>query len=643
MYQKLHIDIETRSACDLKTAGLHVYANHPTTEILVVCYAFDDEPVQTYIPEKDKFPYELMVHIQLNRPIYAHNSAFEKNILNAKLTKFFDPIKDEQLFCTMSFAYAASLPASLAECALALGLEVQKDAVGKRNMMQLSKPKKTKDGSLAWVEDEAKFQKLIEYCKTDVEVERALSKKLLHLTKQERKVWLLDGVINDRGIGIYINEVNTAIVVANEESRRLDSYMLQLTGGAVKTTRAVKQLKDWLTYKHVNVDGLGKKDVDELLKDENLSEWCRHVLLCRKEGSKSSVAKLQAMKAGVDNGRLKGLFQYHGANTGRWSGRRVQLQNLPKNTVDQETIEAFFSTLHAQKPTSLEIISSSLRGFLKAEVGKRFLCADYSSIEARILAWLAGEEKVLEVFRGSGLIYEQAASDIFHCSVDAVTKEQRQIGKVAILALGYQGGRKAFKSMAKNYNLEVSHEQAETIKTSWRNANQKIVQFWHNLEECAISAVLSPGRIYHLGKSKISFKQHNDFLYCKLPSARCLSYPYPRIDYRTTPWGAQKAQLTYMTVVHPLTKKWVRDSTYGGKIVENCVQATARDILAEAMLRVEERGYNVAAHIHDELLCEVPEGFGSVEELSKIMCELPTWAEGLPLSAEGWDGYRYRK
>ena len=299
----------------------------------------------------------------------------------------------------------------------------------------------------------------------------------------------------------------------------------------------------------------------------------------------------------------------------------------------RDMIELFYGS-------PLDVLSSCLRGFLIAHPGYDFIAADFSAVESRVLNWLAGQEDVLELYRGHGKIYEYNAAKIYGIPLEKVTKDQRQVGKVAELSMGYQGGKVAFQQMAKNYGMKVTDAQAEEIKNGWRLAHPKVVEYWNKVEQAAIEATLNPGEVFKV--RSVQFKKNGSFLWCRLPSSRALCYPYPKIEEFATPWGAMKSGLTYMAQ-DGVTRKFCKQKYYGGLGVENITQAVSRDLLAEAMIRLEAKGYEIVCHVNDEIVAEVPKSFGSVSEMEQIMSELPEWAKDLPLAASGWAGKRYRK
>lgn len=311
------------------------------------------------------------------------------------------------------------------------------------------------------------------------------------------------------------------------------------------------------------------------------------------------------------------------------------------------TLQEAIDTIDVFYGSPMSVMSDCLRGFLVPKPGYDFIACDFAAIEARVLAWLADEQAVLSIFDAGEDIYVHAAAAIYHVAAWQVTDAQRQVGKVAILALGFGGGVGAFQAMAKTTGVKVSDSEAEGIKLAWRAANQRIVAYWRQLETAAMRAVMTAGTVFTAGpvEQAVQFVRNGNFLWLKLPSRRVLCYPYPQIDLCTTPWGASKDTLTYMTN-DSLTHKWGRAKTYGGSLAENVTQAVARDLLAEAMLRVESRNfrsYRIVLHVHDEIVCEVPKDSGSVEDLENIMKEVPVWASGLPMAAKGWRGERYRK
>ena len=655
----LHIDFETFSRCDLKKAGLANYAADPSTGVHCMAYAWDDGPVEVWRPSSGSTKWILTEDVL----VYAHNAAFELAIWNnVMVPRYGWPVlRPEQCRCTMAMAYAMGLPGALKDAAPALGLEQRKDMAGARVMLQLAQPKR--DGSMWRPEDDpAKFQLLYDYCVQDVQVERALHHRLLDLSPAEQALWALDYRINQNGVLVDLAAVDQALALVASEKTRLDGEMLRVTGGVVARCTEVKLLVEWIRSQGVTVPGLAKADVLDAL-DGQLPAAVRMALELRKEAAKSSTAKLVAMKdrASAD-GRVRGGFQYHGAATGRWAHRGIQTGNLPRPRpgTSPQDVEKIISHLtqpdyvNAFYGPVLDALADSLRGMIIAPPAKELLAVDFSAIEARVLAWLAGEEEVLDAFRAKEDIYKVAAGRIYRKTPATVTKDERQIGKVSVLALGYGGGIGAFQSMAKNYGLKLTDEEADQIKVAWRNVHGNIVSFWYGLERAAILALQNGAAHFQQTPTapKIFFKKAGSFLWCKLPSGRVLCYPYPELREVETPWGDRKDSLTYMTVVSNLKAKiisdanasgqWKRISTYGGSLAENVTQAVARDLLADAMLRFAERGEKICAHVHDEIVCEVhPDA--DVKQFEALMSQAPAWAVGLPLAAEGWKGPRYRK
>lgn len=646
----LHLDFETRSGCDLVKSGVFVYCEDSSTDVIVACFAFDDEPVETWFPG-NPVPKKIQEHVTSGGTVCAHNAPFEVAVNNfvAHPKYGFPVLNNEQMICTMTMAYSMALPGSLEKACLAVGLEKQKDMKGHRLMLQMSQPKK--DGG--WHNEPEKIQRLAEYCRTDVEVERELLKRLLKLSEKEKRVWLLDQKINQRGIKVDLPSIAIAQKIVEEEQERLDLKMRELTNQEVVSCTATLQIKSWLHAQGVMVSGVSKSDLLGCLKDTN-SPTVQSVIQLRQEAGLSSTAKLSSMLMGANSdGRLRGLFQYHGAGTGRWASRRTQTQNFPRGNLKQKEVELFFELLKKENPrraielflgSPLQTISSCLRSFITAEEGSELQWVDFSAIEARVLAWLADEASVLNIFRGDGKLYEASASKIFGISIENVSKWQRLIGKVAELALGYGGGIGAFQSMARGYGVQVSDQEADNIKRAWREARPNIVSFWYALNDAAMSAFYNPGKQFSVN-DRISYLLRGSFLWCQLPSKRVLCYPYPQVDLVDTPWGEQKHALTYMAE-DSFTHKWERQKAYGGLLAENVTQAVARDLLAESMLRLEEKGFKVVMHVHDEIVCEVPVisgGDATLKRIESIVCELPDWAKNLPVQAEGQRGFRYSK
>ena len=667
----IHGDFETRSELDLKEVGLDVYARHPSTDVWCFGWAREDESPHIWFPTKH---YDDLWEGGLEGiTIVAHNAPFELAIWNHICVPRYGwpPLRPEQTRCTMAMAYAMALPGSLENASAALGLTQQKDMAGHRLMMQMSRPRAIEpDGTVVWWDDFDKQMQLAEYCKQDVRTEQALCKRLLQLSPSEQALWELDYKINQRGIYIDRTAVTTAMWVVKKEVERLNGEMQKATNGEVCAATEVATMTKWIQSRGVPIEGLAKADVIDALKLDYVPEDVRKALLIRQEAGKTSTAKLHTMVTCLnDDHRARGLLQYHAAGTGRWGGRKIQTQNLPRPSVPHETIEQVIDVLtrasideaHAMITACFDrpmtVISDCLRGMICAAPGHELMAADFANIEGRVLAWLAGEQWKLDAFTAYDQkkgpdIYKLGYAKSFRIPVEEVTKDQRFIGKVQELALGYQGGVGAFQTMARGYGVVVSDTLADEIKTAWREAHPKIVAYWYDLEDAAKQAVTNPGRQFSApyayaevpDSRKCSFLVKGSFLFCKLPSGRVLTYPYPKLKPIPTPWGEDKEQVHYMSV-DGKTKKWQETHTYGGKLAENVTQAVSRDILADAMLRVEAHGHPIVMHVHDEIVAEVsdvqPAGLLTVFE--EIIARVPQWASGLPIAVEGWKGKRYRK
>jgi DNA polymerase len=650
---ELHIDFETRSAVDIKKTGAYRYAEDPSTDVWCAAYAIGNGPVRIWVPG-DPCPKEI-VDACANGVLYAHNAAFERVIWRHVMAPRYNwpEPRTDQWRCTMVMAYAMSLPGSLEMAAAALGIDVGKDMTGRALMLRMAKPRKTEpDGTHTWWDDDDRKSRLFDYCKQDVEVERQICARVVPLSAAENALWHLDQEINDRGVLVDTKLCANAKAIVKAAQASLDAEMARVTGHEVTGCSNVGQLNAFLRVRNIERESLAKGEIDALLATE-LPDDVRKALLLRKEGGKASVAKIDALINGASlDGRARGLLQFHAASTGRWAGRRFQPQNIKRPDMDEASIDtAIDDILHTpelipmlhEKPVS--IVADTLRGMIIAPPGKKIVAADFSNIEGRVLAWLAGEEWKLNAFRafdaGTGPdLYKLAYSRSFGVPVGDVTKTDRQVGKVMELALGYQGGVGAFQAMAAGYKVVVSDERADELKQAWRAAHPAIVAFWQDLNDAGIQALRRPGEAVRRGN--IAFVVSGSFLWARLPSGRKLCYPYPKIEMKPTPWGKMNPSVTYMGV-NSFTKKWERGHAYGGLWAENFTQAVARDVMAEAMWRLEAAGFPVVLTVHDEVVCEADEAVADVNVFEKLMVEIPRWATGLPVAAEGFVADRYRK
>lgn len=645
MGRVLGIDIETFSDVDLIKCGVYAYADSPAFEVLLFAYSFDGEETQIIdLAQGEAIPAEVESAI-FNDSIT--KTAFNANFERTCLSRFFGtPLSPYSWHCSAVQAAMLALPRSLEDVGAVLGLDKQKMKEGKeliRYFCVPCKPTKANGGRTRNLPHHApeKWELFKTYCKRDVDVEKAIRQKLHHfpIPESEMEMYRLDQEINDRGVLVDLALVHQAISCESLHKEIVTKRAYELTG--LENPNSVAQMKGWLEGKGLEIESLSKQAVSDLIKetDGEVEELLRLRLLM----AKTSVKKYEAMERSVcKNGRVHGLLQFYGANrTGRWAGRLVQVQNLPQNhIVDLELArnlvkQGRFEDLELFYDSTPNVLSELIRTAFVPKKGCRFIVADFSAIEARVLAWLSGEQWRLDVFASHGKIYEASASAMFHVPIEEITKGSplRQKGKISELALGYGGSVGALTSMGA-LDMGLAEEELSPLVSTWRNANPHITQFWWDVDAAAVRAVTEKRRTK---AGRIIFEYKSGILFVMLPSGRKLAYVKPRMAVNK--FG--RDGLTYEGISE--NKKWSRIETYGPKLVENIVQGTARDLLAEAMLRVEKAGYRIVMHCHDEIIAEVPEGFGSVEDMSEVMAVQPEWANGLPLRADGYECAFYQK
>lgn len=616
-----------------------------------MAWAFDDEEPEIWIPGKP-LPVRIIEHIEDGFEIRAWNAQFERVIWkDLMIRRGYAPICPtlDQWVCSAAEAAAMSLPRHLGGAAQVLGIEQQKDDEGYRLMLRMTRPRKIHDnGRIEWWDVPEKLERLYAYCKQDVRTERAVIRSLRRLTAREREIYLLDQRINDCGVRIDRVLVQASQGIVSEGVQRADDEIYKITAGAVAGVTSAGPMRLWL-----GVESIAKDEVKALLESD-LPDDKRRVLEIRSDAGRSSVAKLDSMlEVACNDDRVRGLLLYHGAGTGRWTGKLIQPQNFPRGEVDD--IESFIPLVMAGDYDTIDlfhhpivVISSMLRSMITAAPGYDLISADFSAIEARVLNWLAGQDDIVELFRRGEDVYKYNAARLFQIPISEVKKfPHRQTGKFQELGCGFGMGAKKAVSAADTAQygyLKMSEERAKEIVDAYRATHKQVVSYWYECNDAAIEAVNSPGVAIRVGPLKnVTFIKAGAYLYIVLPSGRPLAYAAPKVVDAMTPWGQMKPSVEF-SGVDSYTHQWGRMRLYGGLIVENIVQAVARDFMAEAMLRVEAAGYGTPVlSVHDEIVNEVPEGFGSLEEYESIMRQLPAWGGDCPVATEGWRGFRYRK
>ena len=705
----VHGDFETRSVLDLKKVGIARYVEHPTTGIWLLRFRFDSGPVSAWAPG-DPDPEDLLKHVASRGTFVGHHVAFERWIWNKVLRTRYCPhwpsMTIEQTNCTMARGYALSLPGDLDRVAKILNCPHQKDAAGKDNMLRMAKPKKVfDDGRVVWHDDAPRIKKLGSYCDDDVLTESDIDERAPQLSTSEQILYHFDQYINDRGVGFDADLAFILQEVCAVATERGNARLKQLTNGQIEKYTQVQQIKDWLGFRGLEADRLRKDAIEELQLEARSrgDETAWEVLEIRRQCAKASTSKLAAgLRSVCADGRVRHMLGFHVASTGRWAGRILQPHNLPRVDPDSEmpVVQEITQLALSGKLSPTELhdyialahgpvmpwISKCVRSTIVAGAGNKLVGGDLSNIEGRVNAWLAGETWKLKAFAdfdaGVGPdLYLLAYANSFGVPVEAVTKAQRQIGKVQELALGFQGSVGALLSMCETYGMDP-FEMAKAVRDvvpehiwqktfedytpgdsygldsfTWtglkiivdgfRKANSKIVQGWWDLQDAAIEAVLNEGRVVPIYGGRCAYLYSDGFLWCQLPSGRLLAYCSPSVQWRNRRGRKQRVVVFWGIDTRPgKSKAWSQLSLYGGLQCENIVQATARDIIACCMWEVELGGYPVVLHVHDENLSEVAKSFGSAVEYKMLMergIRKQKCYDGLPIACKTWEDIRFEK
>ena len=622
---KVYVDFESRSTVDLRKTGVYPYAADKTTDLWCMAWTIDDGPVGLWVPG-DKFP-----ELPLDAEYWAHNANFERTMwrLLAVERYGFPSLPMDSWHCSAAQCAAMGLPRGLDGASKALGLSVEKDSAGHALMRIMAKPHK--DGT--WHDDPEDLQRLYDYCRQDVEVERLVEEYTRCLSSAERHAYLMDQRMNDRGILFDTKLVQASREIVLQGVNIANEIISSCTNGDVQRVTQVARIRKWLHEQGHDTDGLNKAQVAELLTRPDLSDHTRQVLEARVKAGKSSVTKLNSIVNGLSTDqRVRGLMLYHGAHTGRWAGRRVQPQNFPRPTVDspEEFIdiimnpEADYYDMASLGPNPIEVISSLLRGMI---VGSpELMVGDYSSIEAIVLAWLADEETLLERF--------DQGEDVYTVEGETVGAT-RQHGKAIILGCGYGMGAKRFVDNSKEvFGLDINFPQAKQFVNGYRYRYDKIPKFWRDLQTAFVEAMYTPKKIFTVGKLTVICKGR--YVWIRLPSGRPLCYHRPEVE-KEYPYDLSIMRTS------SLSGKMGRRKIWGGVLVENVTQAVARDVMVEGMKRLEAKDYLPILTVHDEIICEPAGMEPTLDEFIGLMTQTPEWAEGLPINADGFQAARYRK
>jgi DNA polymerase len=638
------IDFETRSTIDLAEQGLDIYANDPTTEVLCIAYGAYPDKIRV-IDSVFTQNLPLLDHVRNGGKIAAWNAMFEYAIWNCVcVPKYGWPrLRLTQCIDTMAIAAANNVPQSLGDAAIFMDANQQKDTRGRYLIQKLCKPHKG-----VFNNDPELLKELFDYCAQDVRTEMAIGSVLRPLSDVEQEVWELTQRINLRGVPVDPIELQNACKAVVDAQALLDNELLSLTG--CKPSERAKLLA-WLNARlacigHKPLNDLTAETVSAMLTHTNIDPLVKRALELRQEGSQTSVAKYQKMKEIQREGRIRNTLVYHGASTGRWASRGgLNLQNIARPTLPDAEIERAIPQVFGGASGTMAELSSLVRSAIVAPRGKTFVDVDFSSIENRVGVYLAGQKDKVELFRKGLDEYKVFASEsLYHVPYEEVTKEQRQISKSAVLGAMFGQGAKGLVKYAEGMGVKISEGQAKNAVDNYRTSYARVKALWAKCEAASIDAVNNPGVGFAAG-TKLKLKVAKNALWMQLPSGRLICWQRPELELLTTPWGQEKLGVTIHSQ-NTYTRQWKRNPLIGSSIFQSAVQGTARDFLANSMLALENKGYEVINSIHDEVLLLVDED-GAEEALEndvmQIMTTPPSWASDFPLAAEGWVSTRYKK
>lgn len=682
------LDFETRSPVDIRAYSTVRYASHPETNILCIGLKWNDRPATALAPHKGKWvldgnerPIELMEAIRIGCPIVVHNLSFEKRIYYHICVKRWGwpEIPDHLWHDTAAICRYYAIPAKLVDAAKALGLDAQKDMEGNRIMLQLSKPRKPRKKEVndwlktnpsidnmptLWWEDQAKLDRVVEYCQQDLVTQEELYLRLGPLPPQREAEWRFDDMVNERGVPVDWGGLVTAMDLIDKSMAEYNNELRRITAapaypdGMVQAVTQRKKVLDFCDLMGWAMVSTNKESVEDALASPSLPVKVRQVLQIVQAAGKSSLGKVETMiDLTDDDSRIRDSLAWHGAATGRKAGRGMQPQNFPRDVLDEKEADVFHEVLRGVDPygdaaslaafadTSVpDLVSSALRSFICAEPGKKLFVSDFSNIETRNLAWVANCKLLNEAFSTGKCPYRQFASRVYNIRPDDIAKgsQERQLGKVAVLGLGYGMGHQKFRDTAgaPPYGIDLPEDRAKEIVKLYRETYPEVPAFWKACEDAFTKAINEKSSV---PVGRITFGATAEWGWIVLPSGRAIWMREPRVGRVPDRWreGKTRLEISYMGI-DSKTKQWVRRSTYGGSLVESICQAIAADLLQEAMHRMEANGYPVILSVHDELVIEAPEHM-SVDRFHELMRVRPAWAHDLPVECESHASRRYGK